>query len=209
VRIASPAMVTQYVLGRPMVDFLAAHPGIHLRQLQAGARQIEELVLRNEVDFGITAEREFAGELESTVLCELDNVACVGADSPLAKGERMAWKDLLQQPLALFPVGFHQRSIVDQHAERLKLRPRIAVEAESPAVLLQAVRAGLAATTLPAPAAAGAPGVTSIRLQHQAGDRLLVAACWRKAAPMSKAAQALLVFLERELGHGVRRPRRG
>jgi DNA-binding transcriptional LysR family regulator len=199
VRVAAPAMVTRTTLARPLVGFLAAHPAIQLRMMQAGARQCEDLVARNEVDFGIVAQRELTGDLESTLLCELDNVACVPAASPLAHSARVAWKDLLQWPLALFPVGFHQRALVDHHAQRLKLQPRIAVEAESPELLLQAVQAGVAVTTLPAPAAAGSPGIVSIALQHRAGDRLQVAACWSKSAPMGKAARALLGHLEREL----------
>ncbi len=199
VRVAAPAMVTRYTVGAPTVAFLAAHPGIHLRLVQAGARQCEALAARQEVDFGIVAQRDFSADLDSVDLCELDNVACVPAASPLAQQPRLAWKDLLQRPLVLFPVGYHQRALVDHHAERLKLRPTIALEADSPTLLLQAVRAGLGVTTLPAPAAEDMDGVTRVALPHRAGDRLQVCACWARAMPMSRAARALLAFLKEAL----------
>jgi LysR family transcriptional regulator, cyn operon transcriptional activator len=200
VRVAAPAMMTRYSLAQPAVAFLAAHPGIHLRLVQAGARQCEELVARKEVEFGIVAQRELSADFASRVLCELDNVACVAAGSELAAHSRLAWEDLLQQRLVAFPVGYHQRALIDQHAERLKLRPLIALETESPDLLLQAVGAGIGVTTLPAPAAHNAPGVVSVALPNRAGDRLQLAACWSKAAPMSKAARTLLEFFEHELG---------
>src|SRR5262245_10621897 len=48
-RIAAPVVVTQYALAQPLATFAASHPGVRLRVVQAGARQIEELVLRHEV----------------------------------------------------------------------------------------------------------------------------------------------------------------
>src|SRR5262249_6268029 len=121
VRIAAPVIVTQYALAQPLATFAAAHPGIRLRVLQAGARQIEEMVQRHEVDLGLVADRRLPRDLQSRLLQELDNVAIVAADAPLAAGGRLAWRELLQQPLALFPPGYHQRALVEQHAERLRL----------------------------------------------------------------------------------------
>ena len=90
-------------------------------------------------------------------------------------------------------------------AQQLRLRPRILVEAENPAVLLAAVRTGSAVTTLPAPAAVGMQGVHAASLPLQQDDRLLIDACWLKAAPLSKAAQALLAHLQAALkGRGAR-----
>lgn len=199
VRIAAPVIVTQYSLAQPLATFAAAHRGIRLRVTQAGARQIEELVERQEVDLGIVAGRQLSRALESRLLQELDNVAIVATSSTLGENGRLSWRDLLLQPLALFPPGYHQRALVEQYAEKLRLRPRIVVEAENPAVLLEAARLGIGATTLPAPAALGIAGVRCTPLPQQQGDRLRVAACWPKAVPLGRAAQALLTHLEQRL----------
>lgn len=196
VRIAAPVVVTQYSLARPLATFAASHQGIRLRVVQAGARQIEDLVQRHEVDLGIVASRQFPRELESRLLQELDNVAIVSKSSPLGANVRATWHELLRQPLALFPHGYHQRALVEQYAEKLRVRPQVVIEAENPAVLLEAARLGIAATTLPAPAALGVDGVICVPLPQQQGDRLLVAACWPKAVPLGRAAQALLGHLE-------------
>ena len=154
---------------------------------------------RHEVDLGIVASRRFPRELVGRPLQELDNVVIVAKSSPLGAAGRLTWRDLLRQPLALFPPGYHQRALVEEHAERLHIRPQIVFEAENPAVLLEAVRLGLAATTLPAPAALGVDGVRCVGLPQQQGDRLLVAACWSKSVPLGRAAQALLAHLVEQL----------
>ncbi len=199
VRIAAPVVVTQYSLAQPLATFAAAHRGIHLRVVQAGARQIEDLVQRHEVDLGIVASRQFPRELDSRLLQDLGNVAIVATTSPLGANGRLTWRDLMQHPLALFPPGYHQRALVEQYAEKLRMRPQVVIEAENPAVLLEAARLGIAATTLPAPAALGADGVRCAPLPQQQGDRLSVAACWPKAVPLGRAAQALLDHLEQQL----------
>jgi hypothetical protein len=48
-------------------------------------------------------------------------------------------------------------------------------------------------------AAEQTPRVTTVALPHRAGDRLQVVACWARAAPMSKAARALLAHLKASL----------
>ena len=199
VRMAAPVVVTQYSLAQPLATFAAAHPGIRLRVVQAGARQIEELVLSHEVDLGIVASRQLPRELDSQRLQELHNVAIVAKASALGANGRLTWRELLQHPLALFPAGYHQRALVEQYAEKLRIRPRVVIEAENPAVLLEAARLGIAATTLPAPAALGVNGVRCAPLPQQQGDRLNVAACWPKAVPLGRAAQALMSHLERQL----------
>ncbi|WP_247539203.1 LysR family transcriptional regulator [Ralstonia pseudosolanacearum] len=199
VRIAAPVVVTQYSLAQPLATFAAKHRGIRLRVVQAGARQIEGLVQRHEVDLGIVADRQFPHELESRLLQELDNVAIVAKSSPLGQNGSLTWRELLQQPLALFPPGYHQRALVEQHAQTLHMRPQVVIEAENPSVLLEAARLGLAATTLPAPAALGVDGVRCVPLPQRQGDRLLVVACWPKAVPLGRAAQALLAHLEQQL----------
>lgn len=199
VRIAAPVVVTQYSLAQPLATFAAQHPGIRMRVVQAGARQIEELVQRHEVDIGIVADRQFPRELESRLVQELHNVAIVAKSSPFGGSGRVTWRELLQQPLALFPTGYHQRALVEQHAEKLRMRPQIVMEAENPTVILEVARLGLAATTLPAPAAIGVDGVRCVPLPQRQGDRLLVAACWSKSVPLGRAAQALLDHLEHQL----------
>ncbi len=195
-RIAAPAMVTKFALAQPLAAYLRRHPGLQIRVLQAGARQIEDLVLRGEVELGFIAQRDLKQDLECRGLWRFDNVACVPQASPLAGARSVSWREILKQPMAAFPAGYHQRALAEHYAEAYGLSLKIVVESESPEVLLEAVRAGCAVTTLPRPAVESAAGsVAALKLRGPIGDRLLVAACWRRNAPLSPAAEALLGHL--------------
>lgn len=201
VRLAAPAIVTQVSLAAPLAAFVKAHPGLQLRMVQGGAREIEAMVQGGQADLGLIAGRDtLPPDLDQVVLQQIDNVAHVPARSPFARRGRIGWRELLAQPLATFPVGYHQRSLLEQRAEGLGLRLHIVVEAEHPSLLLEAVRAGVAITTLPAPASAGWRGVRTAALPLRDGDRLAVAACWRREVPLGKAAQALKAHLVSAFG---------
>jgi len=195
--LAAPAMVTQFALAQPLVAFQASHPELRLLVRQGGAGEIARWVLAGEVELGIGAGPESQSELAVEELVRLPNVAVVQAASPLVKLRRLPWRELLRQPLATFPAGYHQRSLIEQQAQKRGLVPKIILEAESPAVILQAVRAGLGVTTMPAFATRGQPGVTAVRLEG--GSVLSVIVCMRRGFPHSRAAEALLSHLRSSL----------
>jgi DNA-binding transcriptional LysR family regulator len=195
--LASPAMVTQFALARPLVAFQASHPELQLRLRQGGAEEIRQWVLAGDVELGITAERESHSELDVVQLVRLPNVAVVQEGSPLAKLSRLPWRELLQQPLVTFPTGYHQRWLIEHHASKRGIVPKIALESENLGVIVEAVRGGLGVTTVPALAVQGQGGVAAVRLE--AGDVLTVGACMRRGFARSNAGEALLRHLRRSL----------
>lgn len=195
IEVAAPAMVTQFALRTAVPGFMARYPGIRLRLRQAGALEVEQRVLRDEVDLGVIAWREPMAALECVPLWEFDNVACTAVGHPLARQGSVGWASLLAEPQAVYPPGYHQRALVERYAAKLGMPLRIALEADHPGLILGAVKAGLAVTTLPSPAMEGEAGVTALKLPESEGDRLRVAVCWRKGRVLGKAAQALVEHL--------------
>ncbi|MFJ3055373.1 LysR family transcriptional regulator [Herbaspirillum sp. NPDC087042] len=197
IRIAAPAMVTQFALGDAIVSFMQQHPGIRIRAFQAGALEIEELVRTEALDFGLTAYRGAQVDVESEPLWSIDNVACMSTTmaQQLRCSSSIGWKKLLGCPLAAYPQGHHQRELMERYAARLGIALNIVLESDNPALLLSAVRAGHAATTLPLPAIASEPDIQPLRLPHEEGDQLKVGLCWPAGRPLSRAARALLEHL--------------
>lgn len=196
VRIAAPAMVTHIALRQIVPEFMRSHPGIRVRLIQAGAIEVEELVLRGEADLGVIAWREGISELATSVLWEFANVACVPSRLKAVPKTSISWAALLRLPQAVYPPGYHQRVLVERHAARLGLQLQIALESENPGLLMAAVQAGLAVTTLPAPAAEGITGVRTLRLPQDQGDRLRVGVCWQRQFALKRASLALLEHLQ-------------
>ncbi|POS81792.1 hypothetical protein EPUL_006102, partial [Erysiphe pulchra] len=136
-RIAAPAMVTQFALSQVLPKFMALYPKIHIKVYQAGALEIEALVKKEALDLGLTV-----------------------------------YKGIEPQPLAIYPTGYHQRDLLERHSTALGIPLNIVLESENPALILSAVRSGLAITTLPLAALENESGIVPLKLPHQKGDSL-------------------------------------
>ncbi len=198
VRIAAPAMVTQFALTRVLPAFMAQHLGVRVRVFQTGALEVEELVRTEALDFGLTAFRGPQNGVETELLWSLENVACVAAAvaGQMKSPRSITWKKLLAGRLAVYPPGHHQRDLMERHATALGMPLNIFLESENPSLLIAAVRAGLASTTLPLPAIENEPEIQPLRLPQDDGDQLKVGLCWPSGRPLSKASTALLDHLK-------------
>ncbi|WP_171068496.1 LysR family transcriptional regulator [Acinetobacter nectaris] len=195
--IAAPAMVTQFVLSQVLSKFMVLYPKIHIRVHQAGALEIETLVKKEALDLGLTVYKGIQPHVETKYLWDLKNVACVSHKYYKKQGldQNISWTDLLQQPLAIYPVGFHQRDLIERQATALGIPLNIILESENPTLILSAVRSGLAATTLPFAAIEHESEIIPLSLPEQEGDSLKVGACWSTDKPLNSAAKVLLDFL--------------
>jgi DNA-binding transcriptional LysR family regulator len=80
-------------------QFLATHPGIKTVMRDAAPHLVMDLVLTEDVEFGILMRNEERHEAEFTPLL-LDHLSVIcREDSPLAARERLRWKDLTAQKL--------------------------------------------------------------------------------------------------------------
>jgi len=198
VSLGAPPMVTAHLLPGVIGDFLTAHPGIRVTLLQAGAEECAARVLRGDLDLGIVADWRTSPGLTTQLLVNNPMVACVAASSRLATKARMSWSELLKQPLILFPPGYHQRTRVDEAADRLRRWPKAVMEVESVAVMLEMVRRDIGVATLLGAAVAGADGVVALALPAEA--TVPVAICRRAHAPATRAVEELHSYLVCRLG---------
>ncbi|MBA2673335.1 LysR family transcriptional regulator [Ramlibacter sp.] len=205
VRVGAPAMVTQFALRHVLPSFMAKFPGVRLHLRQAGALEIEQMVLRGEIDLGVISYREAMPQLESLPVWDFQNIACLPQGAVAPGAQRIGWAALLRHPQAVYPEGYHQRALVEKYAAQLGIPLKIAIESENPGLLVAAVKAGLAATTLPAAAIEGEQGVARLKLPEQEGDRLKVGLCWRKDHALSRAARGLLEHLRDDRSIAKRR----
>jgi LysR family cyn operon transcriptional activator len=196
VRLAAPPMITHFAFRHVLPSFLAQYPGVRITLRQVGAVEIEQMVLRGDVDIGVVSHRNAMPQLESILVWNLRNVACLPAQlTPPASG-RISWGALLKHPQAVYPPGYHQRALVDGYAARLGVPVNIAIESDNAALLVAAVRSGACAAMLPTAALEGETGVQRLNLPEQEGDRMLVGICWPKTMPPTRAAEALIQHIQ-------------
>lgn len=67
-RIAAPAMVTQFALSQVLPKFMALYPKIHIKVYQAGALEIEALVKKEALDLGLTVYKGIQPQVETEYL---------------------------------------------------------------------------------------------------------------------------------------------
>jgi DNA-binding transcriptional LysR family regulator len=204
VSLGAPPMVTGHLLPAAVGGFLSEHPGVHLTVQQAGAEECAARVLRGDLDLAIIADWRTPEGLAAQLVENHPMVACVAESSPLASHGQLSWQEFLEQPLILFPKGYHQRSRVDEASERLRLSPTVVVEAEAVPLILELVRRGRGVATLLAAAAEGVAGVHALGLPKDA--TVPIAVCRRAGTASGSAAEALYWHLVEHLGSATEPP---
>lgn len=194
-RVAAPPQVTQVALARVLADFMALHPQLQLKLVQAGALEAESMALKGEVDISVLAVRAVHPDLETRYLWHGASTACFPASWPAAQKQAISWDEFLEHPLAIFPPGYHLRAVCERQADRMGRRLSIAVETNSITLILEAVRAGVAAALLPVKTASDQPSIVSVRLGEKGVEELGLIGCWRRDEPPGEIGVALLDYL--------------
>lgn len=186
--LGAPPMVAGYLLPRMLERFLAAHPGVRVTVVQAGADEIAARVSREVLDLGLIADWRRRDGLVIRLLERHPVVACTARSNPLADQPRISWAGLFTQPLIAFPRGYYQRTLLDEAARRLRATPNIVVEAESVTLIAELVRRGRGVATLLSATAVTLTGVRSVAMPKDA--EVPIALCRNAAVQRSFAARA-------------------
>lgn len=185
--LGAPPMVAGYLLPKLLDRFLAAHPGVRVTVVQAGADEIAARVARDVLDLGLIADWRRREGLAIRLLERHPVVACMARSNPLAEQSRITWAELMTQPLIAFPRGYYQRALLDEAARRVRAIPNIVVEAESVALIAELVRRGRGVATLLSATAATLQGVRSVAMPKDA--EVPIALCRNAAVQGSFAAR--------------------
>jgi DNA-binding transcriptional LysR family regulator len=191
--IGAPGLVTSALLP-PVVDqFMLRYPSIRLTIKIGGGEDIATRLLRGEFDIGLIADWRTPEGLSKRLLQVIPMVACVASTSALAFRKNLSWRQLLDQPLILFPHGYYQRARVEDAATRLGQSLDVKLETESVPLMLEAVRTNHGIATLLAIAAENVPGIQAIRLPSEAN--VPIAICRRQDGLVSRAAEVFEAFI--------------
>jgi len=195
VRVAASPMLIQMNLAAILARYMVEYAGIRLDVLQAGALEIEQDILRGDADFGVLAKRPLDADLETHTLWESTNCAAFSRAMAPAGMTTLSWEQLFEYPMAVFPNGYHLRTVCEHYALKQGKKLNIAVETANFPLLSQAVKHGIAAAVLPLSAIIDDPDIMHLALAENEHDTIKVIACWRKREVLTPAAQSLLTFL--------------
>jgi len=205
-----PTVGVQY-LPRIICEYAARHPGNRIRILDHASSDVAAAVMRREAEFGINIGGPHHPDLHSVALLDDRFVMICRRDHPLARKQRVSWKQLEPHSLIFAGEVSGNRPLLEAAlgGQSLALRAFYEVQRSSTAVGL--VAAGVGAAVVPSLAIQkGAyPSIAVVALKDPVVSRTLVLLS-RKNAHLSPAAQALYEMIrEQAATHPrVRRPAR-
>lgn len=186
------------VVPATVAAFSRAYPKVSIEVRDLRAAQIEEELLRGELDLGIAFHPTVHVEIETEPLFNERMLLVVSQSHPLACLQTLTMKQLAEVPLALLPHSFTTRHLIDDSFRRAGVTPPVPVEMESVEALLGVCRGGYLASIAPERAARQAPDLhvltlTSPSIVRHAGI------LWRRGASRSAAALAFAAQMRADL----------
>lgn len=149
-RLGVTPSVAAYLVGPLLQRFRSAYPRITLSiRVAAQEEEIEPALRNDELDLGIGFGDLPAEDIEATLLHKERLALLVGKQYPLASKAVVTAAEVAAMPLALLDASFSTRRVVDRYFKGRRLRPTVAVEANSLLALMQVIRHTGLATILP------------------------------------------------------------
>jgi molybdate transport repressor ModE-like protein len=194
VRMGGGATAVSYLLPAVIRRFRARHPDIVFRLKEAGSREIEEDVAREELELGIVTLPLEHKELEAVPLLQDRIVLVASPDHPLARRKRVPAAALENEPLVGFEAGSAIRRLIDRALEQRGVRMRVVMELRSIQSILRMVSLGQGLAFV---SALGADKTTTIVPVTGLRIRRPLAVITKRGRPLSVAAAAFLDQLRR------------
>ncbi|MGW1992998.1 transcriptional regulator CynR [Embleya sp. NPDC001921] len=195
-RLAVTPTLTAYLVGPLTEEMYARHPGIALDVVETTQDRIEAGLPADEFDLGIAFAGAHPSGVGATPLC-VERLSLVvgtgtGAGPDTGTGRPAAplpVGDLAAYELALLSHDFVTRGHVDAYLARHRVRPRIAVQANSIQALIEIVRRTPLATVLPDAITHDHPHLRPVAVDPPLPERT-VTVLHREGAYRSAAARA-------------------
>lgn len=139
VRIGGGATAVGFLLPRAIAAFRVQHPGVVFQVKEAGSRDIEVAVSRDELELGIVTRPTRSRDVEEKPLAR-DRIVLVAAkDHPLARRARVDARSLNGQNLVGFEAGTAVRWLIDAALREANVEVNVVMELRSVAAILQMV----------------------------------------------------------------------
>jgi DNA-binding transcriptional LysR family regulator len=139
VRVGGGATAVGFLLPRAIAAFRVRHPGVVFQVKEAGSREIEAAVSRDELELGIVTLPTRSRDVDEKALAR-DRIVLVAAkDHPLAQKSRVDARDLNGQNLVGFEAGTAVRWLIDAALREANVEVNVVMELRSVAAILQMV----------------------------------------------------------------------
>lgn len=175
-------------------EFVAKYPAVQVTVRQLPTREMEELLLKGELDLGIAYMQPDTERILAEKLFEERMMLVVSEHHRYANRREIHLKQLADQPLALLSPEFPSRQLLLDWFTAVGYVPKVSVEINSTDAILATVRFSALATIQTERMAGAVPGLRCIPLKPAL--RRTVAILWRREGYRSAAARAAAAMIK-------------
>lgn len=199
VRVGIPSMLGSYYFPPILMAFRHHYPGIRLEVIEAGTRQLQQMIHQGDIDMGVIVSDTPPEDLETHCFLRAQMMAILPADHPLAEAREISYDAFFAEELVLFKEGYFHREVIDRISREAGVTPRIGFEANLIPLIKQIVSHGYGISTLLEMVVADDPGLIAVPFTPAVWLDLSLA--WRKGHRLSRANQT---FVDLVLKHAER-----
>lgn len=199
VRIGGGATFVGYMLPRAIATFQKQHPGILFRLKEAGSREVENAVVRDELELGVVTMPISGDDVTARPLVKDKIVLVASEHHALAQKGRVHLEQLQHQSVVGFEAGTAVRRLIDGVLRDANAEVNVVMELRSVAAILQMVETTNSLAFVSELAVRGGglrrhPGVVPLKVRGLNIQREL-ALISRKGRSLSTAAGAFVEVL--------------
>ncbi|AWG20542.1 LysR family transcriptional regulator [Flavobacterium faecale] len=159
-----------YIFGAlvlPVVQtFAKKYPQLKISVEFGATEPLEQKLLNNELDLVLViSANKISSTIKSVALFESELIMAVAKTNPLAKLEKIPFRDLENIPLILPSRGFNSREFLDNLFEKNNMHPTISIELNAIHPLLQIIENSHWATVVAEMALIGWPNLKAVKLE--------------------------------------------
>lgn len=141
--VGASSTIGNYILPPVLGEFRERHPGVELILEMGSTKEIQERMLDNELDVAFVGRQVVHPLLHAEPYYTDDLVVIAPADHPFGERSLLTGEELIQEPFVLREQGSATRALTEARMKALGLDYKVAMEAEGPEAVKQAVAAGL------------------------------------------------------------------
>lgn len=180
-------------------SFLAHAPGTVVKVQELSARAIADGLARGTLDLGVSYRPADAPELWFEPLYHEELRLVVAAAHPLARRRRVRMVELHGLAMVLLPTEFSTRQLLDEAFEAAGAVPRVVVELNSVAPMIELIRRTALAGIIAETAVAPSPDLAVVPLEDPT-PRRTPGLLWKKGAARSPTMRHMASVIRRAAG---------
>lgn len=149
IKVGIPPIIGTCVFPSLIAEFIGQYPGVEFQIDQHGAKHIQYLVDKGELDVGFTICPVITGAFDTVPIVEDKNVLVVSRQHPLSLHKHVRYEQLRNEKFILFGKEYMLNSNIINGCREAGFEPRVLVEASQWDFIVQLVKINMGISIIP------------------------------------------------------------